>query len=207
MSDTTLLDRLKNAREQAGLSISQAARLSNIDRVRLAGFEQNIAHPNQAELRVIAHVYGVDLRWLATGQLHSVILPEGMEEDAKELRALLGSLRQAEDGHSPVREARTPFVGHLLGTLDKQRLIIAYMIGNLPAHEQLEMAERFAFDITDYVATDMRAWWHYYPEEIMIDFMNGEIGEAFAAVYFAEDRLRFRLRFEQWKQEREASDE
>ena len=57
------LNRFRRAREHAGLSVTQASRLSGIDALTLVSFEESTV-PNDENIAKLADLYGVNVDWL-----------------------------------------------------------------------------------------------------------------------------------------------
>lgn len=89
----TLSQRLIWARQQAGLSISQSARLAGIDKTLLTALETDaVPDTHTMLLQVLAAQYDVDAAWLMTGQERLVSLPPTPNlsgEDRESLTRLL----------------------------------------------------------------------------------------------------------------------
>ena len=62
--DSTIADRLRSAREMAGLSQGQVARLLNMHRPTISEMEAGRRKVSADELRSLAHLYEVDIAWL-----------------------------------------------------------------------------------------------------------------------------------------------
>lgn len=60
--------RLRAAREQAGLSQGQAAKLLGVQRPTVSEFEAGRRRVSAEELARLAEIYGVSVSWLATDQ-------------------------------------------------------------------------------------------------------------------------------------------
>lgn len=67
MPEWTLADRLRKARESAGLEQTELAELAGISRATISAAE-NGARPARATLRLWALATGVPVTWLETGQ-------------------------------------------------------------------------------------------------------------------------------------------
>jgi transcriptional regulator with XRE-family HTH domain len=63
----TLGDRLRKAREVAGLDQSEFARVADISRTTVINYEHGKRQPRPVYLRAWSIATGVDLRWLVTG--------------------------------------------------------------------------------------------------------------------------------------------
>lgn len=62
----TLGDRLRRAREYAGLSRAELAELAGISRRSVLNYETGMTTPRALQLRAIAAATGVDVDWLGT---------------------------------------------------------------------------------------------------------------------------------------------
>lgn len=97
MSDMTLADRLIWARQQAGLSISQASELSEMSEHIIVALEAGWKVIVITALDAMAETYNVDTRWLIAGVERSVIMPDTSQmtdEERESLRQTLARTRQ-----------------------------------------------------------------------------------------------------------------
>ncbi len=79
--------RLRIARECAGLSLGQAARLLGCPVPQVSGEELGEHALSEARIELLASYYGVNPRWVATGELASPGDIRGLEKLAPEARA------------------------------------------------------------------------------------------------------------------------
>lgn len=77
-----LVDRLRKARESAGLKQAELAELIGVSRATLASVEQRAREARRGEVIAIAFATGVDPVWLETGKTPVEIDPNGGEECA-----------------------------------------------------------------------------------------------------------------------------
>jgi transcriptional regulator with XRE-family HTH domain len=63
-----LYEILKLARESAGLSLTQAADLTQISKLRIAILESQTSTPTEQERHRLANTYGVSYHYLRTGE-------------------------------------------------------------------------------------------------------------------------------------------
>lgn len=61
-------DRIRKAREVVGFKQADLASELGVRRATLASVEQGVREPRRGELIAIAHITGVDLHWLLTGE-------------------------------------------------------------------------------------------------------------------------------------------
>jgi transcriptional regulator with XRE-family HTH domain len=98
--------RLKAAREQAGLTQGQVARLLGLHRPSVSEIEAGRRSVSAEELPVLADTYGVSLEWLLNGEAGNVSriryemaarkLSNMRQEDLDQLMQLLASLKRKE---------------------------------------------------------------------------------------------------------------
>ncbi|MEB2281082.1 helix-turn-helix domain-containing protein [Lysinibacillus xylanilyticus] len=65
----TLGERLKLARQNAGLKQIQVKERTRINNKTLSGYENDVSEPDLTTLTVLAELYGVSLQWLSTGRV------------------------------------------------------------------------------------------------------------------------------------------
>ena len=75
-------DRLKRAREHAGLSQVELAQLIGVSRATLGNAEQGVRDLKRPALIAISFATGVSLEWLETGETPGGDMPTGGEECA-----------------------------------------------------------------------------------------------------------------------------
>ena len=85
----TISDRIRKAREVAGLRQPELAEAIGVSRATLANTEQGTRDPRRGELIAIAFATGTDFRWLETGET-----PAGPRPDGGEMLPLLDSNQQ-----------------------------------------------------------------------------------------------------------------
>jgi transcriptional regulator with XRE-family HTH domain len=105
--DSSVATRLKAAREQAGLSQGQVARMLEMHRPTISEIEAGRRKVSVDELKAFAGVYGVSVSWLADtedgeelsprAQLAARELAKLKREDLDRVLALLASLRTEEN--------------------------------------------------------------------------------------------------------------
>ena len=64
----TLGERLKIARQNAGLKQIQVKERTRINNKTLSGYENDVSEPDLTTLTVLSELYDVSLQWLSTGQ-------------------------------------------------------------------------------------------------------------------------------------------
>ncbi len=103
---TVIAERLKLAREQAGLSQGQVAVKLNWHRPTVSEIEAGRRRVAADEVGILAKLYGVDANWIITGdnieadpaiQLAARVLSKMKKEDAEKLLKLLRRLPPAGD--------------------------------------------------------------------------------------------------------------
>lgn len=98
MSENTIGQRLTWARETAGLSLSQAARLMFTERQLIVDMEEGRTDPGFSVLNLFSLLYDADLCWLQTGierQIDMGNIPAQVsKEDAESLRRVFARGRQ-----------------------------------------------------------------------------------------------------------------
>lgn len=82
-------DRLRLARELAGLSLEQAARMIGLPVAELSAAEASMRALTVYWTEATADVYGVSIRWLETGALEPHDLPDTAPADACALAGIL----------------------------------------------------------------------------------------------------------------------
>ena len=100
--------RLKTAREQAGLTQGQVAKLLGLHRPSVSEMEAGRRGVTTDELAILADTYGVSVNWLLDGEAGDVSrvryemaareLSSMKAEDLDQLLQLLASLKRKEDG-------------------------------------------------------------------------------------------------------------
>ena len=100
--------RLKTAREQAGLTQGQVAKLLGLHRPSVSEMEAGRRGVTTDELAILADTYGVSVNWLLDGEAGDVSrvryemaareLSSMKAEDLDQLMQLLASLKRKEDG-------------------------------------------------------------------------------------------------------------
>jgi len=100
--------RLKSAREQAGLTQGQVAKLLGLHRPSVSEMEAGRRGVSVDELATLAATYGVSVNWLLDGEAGDVSrvryemaareLSTMKEEDLEQLMRLLASLKRKEAG-------------------------------------------------------------------------------------------------------------
>jgi len=88
LPDKELADRLRAAREQAGLSQGQVAKLLTYQRPTISEIEAGRRRVTAEELRVFADVYGVSTEWLLGRDADEESIPHGLMLAARELGKL-----------------------------------------------------------------------------------------------------------------------
>lgn len=78
----TVADRVRKARESAGLKQNDLSELLGMARTSLARIEQGKSDPRRTTLIGIAFATNVDLNWLETGKTPGGDMPTGGEECA-----------------------------------------------------------------------------------------------------------------------------
>lgn len=93
----TLGERIEWARETAGLSRSQAAKLLDLPKPFLASVEMDEVQPAPCLMSDFSRHYDVDLHWLQTGEEREVEMPDMRNVTPREresLRRLMARRRQ-----------------------------------------------------------------------------------------------------------------
>lgn len=100
--------RLKTAREQAGLTQGQVAKLLGLHRPSVSEMEAGRRGVSADELATLAETYGVSVNWLLEGEAGDVSrvryemaarqLSSMKDEDIDQLMQLLASLKRKESG-------------------------------------------------------------------------------------------------------------
>jgi transcriptional regulator with XRE-family HTH domain len=108
--NATLGGRLRIAREQAGLSQGQVAKMMSLHRPSISEIEAGHRKVSANELATFADFYGVDVDWLLKGdgghrdlarvELAARELAKMKPEDIDRLLNLLATLRTSEDSRS-----------------------------------------------------------------------------------------------------------
>lgn len=90
----TLGDRLRLARQKAGLKQMQVKERTRIHNKTLSGYENGVSEPDLSTLTILADLYGVSLQWLSTGQID--IKVNGKIVNSKEELDIAKRLKQFE---------------------------------------------------------------------------------------------------------------
>ncbi|QNQ91501.1 helix-turn-helix domain-containing protein [Corynebacterium poyangense] len=77
-----LSDRMRKAREVAGLTQDELSERSGVGRATIARIEYGKGTPRRASLIALAFATGVDLHWLETGETPAGNSPDGGSECA-----------------------------------------------------------------------------------------------------------------------------
>ena len=85
-SNLSIAQRLREARELAGLSQAQAARRLNLHRPAISEIEAGRRRVSAQEVAVLADLYGVSVDWITTGE--SAIDDQRVRLIARELEKL-----------------------------------------------------------------------------------------------------------------------
>ncbi len=103
-----IASRLKAAREQAGLTQGQVARLLGLHRPSVSEMEAGRRSVSAEELATLADTYGVSVAWLLDGdagdmsrvryEMAARKLSTMRQEDLDQLMQLLASLKRKEEG-------------------------------------------------------------------------------------------------------------
>lgn len=90
----SLADRLRIAREQAGLSQGQAMNLCDVHSQQISRYERGETEPGGVVLVKLAELYGVSIDWLLRGTEHDpgVDLSALDPADARAIRQLVSSV-------------------------------------------------------------------------------------------------------------------
>ncbi len=91
MSASTLAGRLRSAREMAGLSQGQAAKMMSMHRPTISEIEADRRKVSAEEVQKFSGVYGVTVEWLVNGRVG------GAETDSKLLLAARELSKMSED--------------------------------------------------------------------------------------------------------------
>ena len=103
----SIADRLRSAREMAGLSQAQVARVLSMHRPTITEMEAGRRKVSADEMRQLAELYEVDIEWLAGTQsigdrplveLAARELAKLKKEDLDRVLQLLQSLRRGKEG-------------------------------------------------------------------------------------------------------------
>ena len=102
-------NRLREAREEAGLSRKEAAAQIGVDYYTIARYENNELKPREAVLKLMALLYGCSKEWLnglasekEESELVTVILTRGEWDLVKNYRGLSKDAQQVVDGITKV---------------------------------------------------------------------------------------------------------
>lgn len=90
----TLGDRLRLARQKAGLKQMQVKERTRIHNKTLSGYENGVSEPDLNTLTILADLYGVSLQWLSTGKVD--VKGNQKSVDSKEDRDIAKRLKQFE---------------------------------------------------------------------------------------------------------------
>lgn len=111
----TLGERLKLARQKAGLKQTQVKERTQINNKTLSGYENGVSEPDLNTLTILAELYDVSLRWLSTGKpdikaKQNPINDKDERDIAKRMEQLRSDLQHAEglafDGEPMSEEAK-----------------------------------------------------------------------------------------------------
>lgn len=83
-----LAERIRNARELAGLSQGQAAKLMGFHRPTISEIEAGRRNVKAEELSTFSELYGVDVSWLVSGEVESQKLSKNLLAAARELSSM-----------------------------------------------------------------------------------------------------------------------
>ena len=83
----TLGGRLQNARARQGLSVSEVAKLSGVQKKTLMNWELDRSEPRSNRLIQLAGVLGVQAAYLLDGQVGEAPLPQRSKDDVKAVLA------------------------------------------------------------------------------------------------------------------------
>lgn len=90
----TLGERLKLAREKAGLKQIQVKERTQINNKTLSGYENNVSEPDINTLSVLADLYEVSLQWLSTGRVDIKVNDKLMNSTTKDERDIAKRMKQ-----------------------------------------------------------------------------------------------------------------
>ena len=90
----TFGDRVAGAREAAGMTQSQLARLLGVKKSTLIGWEDDISEPRANKLQMMAGLLNVSIMWLLTGEGDGTAAPEEEDEAAPDYQAFLAERRE-----------------------------------------------------------------------------------------------------------------
>lgn len=94
----TFGDRVAGAREAAGMTQSQLARLLGVKKSTLIGWEDDVSEPRANKLQMLAGMLNVSIMWLLTGEGDGTAAPEddaagpdygGFLAELREIRAAM----------------------------------------------------------------------------------------------------------------------
>ena len=94
----TFGDRVAGAREAAGMTQSQLARLLGVKKTTLIGWEDDVSEPRANKLQMLAGMLNVSIMWLLTGEGDGTAAPEddgtgpdygGFLAELREIRAAM----------------------------------------------------------------------------------------------------------------------
>lgn len=83
-----LAERIRNARELAGLSQGQVAKLIGFHRPTISEIEAGRRNVKADELNTFAELYGVEVSWLASGEVEEQKLSKNVLAAARELSSM-----------------------------------------------------------------------------------------------------------------------
>ncbi|TKI63194.1 helix-turn-helix transcriptional regulator [Lysinibacillus mangiferihumi] len=89
----TLGERLKLARQKAGLKQIQVKERTQINNKTLSGYENDVSEPDLTTLTVLADLYGVSLQWLSTGQVDNRINNKQIKKSKQDIAERIEELR------------------------------------------------------------------------------------------------------------------
>lgn len=153
----TVGNRIKRARERAGLSQSELARIAGVTRASVSHWEMDKTHPRPNHIRTIANALNVSQAWLSHGD-------ESKTQDNSTLSTIrtqtVPVMGQASAGVflSPVSDS----------DISSRSLVVA-------ANHRYPHAQRFAVEV---VGTSMNR--HFLPGDYAICVPWDEIGKEFA---------------------------
>jgi len=83
-----LANRVRMARELAGLSQGQVAKRMNVHRPTISEIEAGRRNLKAEEIEYFANLYGVDMKWLISGEVSEEKLSSGVLAAARELNSM-----------------------------------------------------------------------------------------------------------------------
>lgn len=88
MDKQEIAERLRSAREMAGLSQGQAAKKMEMHRPTISEIEAGRRNVKSDELSAFAQLYGVEISWLANGTLEQFKIDKSILAAARELSSM-----------------------------------------------------------------------------------------------------------------------